>query len=110
MRKKSIRAARKRTPPAMPTPRPILTPVLEGPEGEGLAPLPKGELEFDEDDEALGEVTLAEEVGLVVDAVAEAALLVDGGPLSVVGVDEVAPTYSTVEGTDAVTITVVVGV
>jgi hypothetical protein len=110
MRKKRIRAARKRTPPAMPTPRPILRPVLEEPEGEGLVPLSKGELEPDEDEEALAEVALAVDVGVVVDAVLEAVLLADVEPVDVGGVVEPPPTYSTVEGTDAVKIAVVVGV
>lgn len=108
MRKKSTSAARNRTPPAMPTPRPTLRPVFEEVEDEEEGPLLIGALEFEEDDvgaegERLEEV--ADVVGLV--------LLVDVDVDVGVGVDvdvDVDPTYSTVVGTDATTWAVVVGV
>jgi hypothetical protein len=114
MRKKRIRAAKKRTPPAMPTPRPTLRPVFEGLDEEEV-PLSKGELEFAEDVAGIdvaGVVDVAGvEVGVTLAGALEvgAVLLVDGGvdEADVVAVD---PTYSTVVGTDAKTWAVVVGV
>lgn len=117
MRKKRMRAERKRTPPVMPTPRPTLRPVLEEVEEEeapfsGEEPEPEDEA----DAEALDEGMLVVDVGAVEEAVA----LVDGefayalelvaGGGDVLGVVEVDPTNSTVVGTEAANWTVVVGV
>jgi len=105
MRKKSIKAAKKRTPPAMPTPSPTLRPVLEELDD---APLSRGEPEFDEDvGDEVGPVLVgpldAEVVGLV--------LLVDdeeeAAAVEVVAVDA---TYSIVVGTEAEKSADVVGV
>jgi hypothetical protein len=109
MRKKRIRAERKRTPPAMPTPRPTFRPVLEELEGEEVAPVSRGEPEFEDEVDALDEVALVAEVGVELDAVVAAVLLVDDRG-DVLGVVEVDPTNSTVVGTDAMAWAVVVGV
>jgi hypothetical protein len=71
MRKKSIKAAKKRTPPAMATPSPTLRPVLEELDDDWVVPLSKGELEFEED--------VGEEIFEPLDPVAVGlVLLVDG--------------------------------
>jgi hypothetical protein len=104
MRKKSIKAAKKRTPPAMPTPSPILRPVLEELDDDWAVPLLRGELEFGEDvGEVFGPLD-AVVVGLV--------LLVDGEEEEAEVVDVVAvdATYSTVVGTEAEKSADVVGV
>lgn len=110
MRNKSIKAAKKRTPPAMPTPSPTLRPVLEELDDDWVVPLLRGEPEFDED--------VGEEVGPVLvgplDAVVVGLVLLVGGEeeeeAEVVDVVAVDATYSTVVGTEAEKSADVVGV
>src|SRR5947207_13187792 len=90
MRKKRTSAERKRTPPAMPTPRPTLRPVLEG-DGEEEPVLERGTPEFEE--EIVGD---PEEAPLVADVV-EAVLPVDGVVIDMLGVAVLPPTYCTIE-------------
>jgi hypothetical protein len=117
MRKKSIKAAKKRTPPAMPTPSPILRPVLEDFDDDWVVPLSRGEPEF-EDVGEVGPVLVgpldAAAVGLVllVDDEEEEVEVVDVVVVDVVVVDVVAvdATYSTPVGTEAEKSADVVGV
>jgi hypothetical protein len=115
MKKKSTKAAKKRTPPAMPTPSPTLRPVLEELDDDWVAPLSRGEPEFEEDvgetaeemvepDPALVEPPKVVVVGLV--------LLVDDGDEEVEAIDIVTvdATYSTAVGTEAEKSADVVGV
>jgi hypothetical protein len=95
MRKNRMRAAKKRTPPVMPTPRPTLRPVLEEEAREEVAPFSSGAPELEE---ALDEEVVVVKVDAEVTVLEEAVLLVD-----VLGVVEVPPTYSTSVGTDAAT-------
>jgi hypothetical protein len=94
MRKNRMRAAKKRTPPAMPTPRPILRPVLEEETGEEVAPFSSGAPELEE--------VLDEEV-VVIEVDTEVTVLLVDGAVDVPGVVEPPPTYSTFVGTDAAT-------
>jgi hypothetical protein len=111
MRKKSIKAAKKRTPPAMATPSPTLRPVLEELDDDWVAPLS----EFDEDvGEEVGPVLVgpldAAAVGLVLlvdDDEEEEVEVVDVVVVDVVAVDA---TYSTPVGTEAEKSADVVGV
>jgi hypothetical protein len=115
MRKKSIKAAKKRTPPAMPTPSPILRPVLEDFDDDWVVPLLREEPEFDEDvGEEVGPVLVgpldAAAVGLVLlvdDDEEEEVEVVDVVVVDVVAVDA---TYSTPVGTEAEKSADVVGV
>jgi hypothetical protein len=103
MRNKSIKAAKKRTPPAMPTPSPTLRPVL------GCA-IAEGEPEFDED---VGEEVGPALVGPLDAVVVGLVLLVDGEEeeeAEVVDVVAVDATYSTPVGTEAEKSADVVGV
>ena len=108
MRKASIKAAKKRTPPAMPTPSPTLRPVLEELDDDLVAPLSRGEPEFDED---VGEEVGPALVGPLDAVVVGLLLLVDGEEeAEVVDVVAVDATYSTVVGTEAEKSADVVGV
>jgi hypothetical protein len=108
MRNRSIKAAKKRTPPAMPTPSPTLRPVLEELDDDLVVPLPRGELEFDED---VGEEVGPALVGPLDTVVVGLLLLVDGEEeAEVVDVVAVDATYSTVVGTEAEKSADVVGV
>jgi hypothetical protein len=113
MRKKSIKAAKKRTPPAMPTPSPILRPVLEDFDDDWVVPLSRGEPEFEDVGEEVGPVLVgpldAAAVGLVllVDDEEEEVEVVDVVVVDVVAVDA---TYSTPVGTEAEKSADVVGV
>jgi len=112
MRKESIKAAKKRTPPAMPTPSPILRPVLEDFDDDWVVPLSRGEPEFEAVGEEVGPVLVGPLDAVVVGLV----LLVDGEEevevVDVVVVDVVAvdATYSTPVGTEAEKSADVVGV
>lgn len=112
MRKKSTKAAKKRTPPAIPTPSPTLRPVLEELDDDGVAPVSRGEPELEED---VGEVAeeMFDEVGpaFVEPLDVGLVLLVDGEEdVEVVDVVAVYATYSTVVGTEAEKSADVVGV
>lgn len=113
MRKKSTKAAKKRTPPAMPTPSPTLRPVLEELDDDGVAPVSRGEPELEED---VGEVAeeMFDEVGpaFVEPLDVGLVLLVEDGEEDVEVIDVVAvnATYSTVVGTEAEKSADVVGV
>jgi hypothetical protein len=98
----------------MPTPSPILRPVLEDFDDDWVAPLLRGEPEFDEDvGEEVGPVLVgpldAAAVGLVllVDDEEEEVEVVDVVVVDVVAVDA---TYSTPVGTEAEKSADVVGV
>jgi hypothetical protein len=109
MRNQSIAAAKKRTPPAMPTPSPTLRPVLEELDDDWVAPLSRGEPEFDEEGEEVGPALVGPLDAVVVGLV----LLVDGDEeeeAEVVDVVAVDATYSTVVGTEAEKSADVVGV
>lgn len=88
-----MRAAKKRTPPAMPTPRPTLRPVLEE-TGEEVAPFSSEAPELEE--------VLDEEV-IVVEVDTEVTVLLVDGAVDVPDVVEPPPTYWTFVGTDAAT-------
>ena len=106
-----MRAERKRTPPAMPTPRPIFRPMLEELEGDDeVAPASRGEPEPEDEVVALDEVALVAAVGVDLDAVVAAVPLVDDDRGDVRGVVGEDPTNSTAVGTEATTRAVVVGV
>jgi len=106
MRNRSIKATKKRTPPAMPTPSPTLRPVLEELDDDWVAPLS----EFDEDvGEEVGPVLVGPLDAVVVGLV----LLVDGEEeekAEVIDVVAIDPTYSMVVGTEAENSADVVGV
>jgi hypothetical protein len=113
MRKKSTKAARKRTPPAMPTPSPTLRPVLEELDDDWVVLVSRGEPEPEgEAAEETVEVgpALVEPLDVVVVGLV---LPVDDGDeeeAEVVDVVAVDATYSTVVGTEAEKSTDVVGV
>ncbi len=98
----------------MPTPSPTLRPVLEELDDDWVAPVLRGEPEFDED---VGEEVGPALVGPLYAVVVGLVLLVDGEEegaevVDVVAVDVVAvdATYSTVVGTEAEKSADVVGV
>jgi len=95
----------------MPTPSPTLRPVLEELDDDWVAPLSRGEPEFDEEGEEVGPAPVGPLDAVVVGLV----LLVDGEEgeeeeVEVVDVVAVDATYSTVVGTEAEKSADVVGV
>jgi hypothetical protein len=114
MRKKSTKAAKKRTPPAMPTPSPILRPVLEELDDDWVVPVSRGDPEPEEEaaEEMVEEVgpALVEPLDVVVVGLV---LPVDDGDeeeVEEVDVISVNTTYSIVVGTEAEKSAGVVGV
>jgi hypothetical protein len=114
MRKKSTKAAKKRTPPAMPTPSPILRPVLEELDDDWVVPVSRGDPEPEEEaPEMVEEVgpALIEPLDVVVVGLV---LPVDDGDeeeeVEEVDVVAVYATYSIVVGTEAEKSAGVVGV